>query len=101
MWNGSGRKMNITQKRRKEEGICLRCGKEKADGERTLCRMCLERKRQEHKAEYEFLKGIGICTRCRKNTALPRKTLCMECKEKSKEKYRRRYELELEGKIIQ
>lgn len=85
--------MNSTQKRRKEEGICLRCGKEKADRGHTLCRMCLERKRQEHKAEYEFLKGLGICAGYRKNAALPGKTLCLICREKSLEKSRRRYAL--------
>lgn len=88
--------MNVTHERRKKKGICVRCGKEKADGEHTLCKMCLEKKRQDHKAEYEFLKRIGVCTGCRKKAALPGKTLCPICSKKSSEKSRRRYALKLE-----
>lgn len=90
---------------RKDKGICIRCGKARADYG-TLCHDCRERhntsrrkpkniavkgkrpltdeqkarKRQLAKERRLANKEKGICTRCGKNNPLPGRTLCNACR---------------------
>lgn len=90
--------MNVTYERRKAEGICVFCGKEKADGG-VRCRACVEKhkkawredvyaRRRELKRQnqrYWQRRAAGICTRCGKKEVFPGISMCGPCAEKARE----------------
>ena len=69
---------------RKAAGICTKCGKEKAEQGRTMCRKCLDAKSEYERENKVYFKQLGICTRCRKNRAMKGRTTCIECTEKDR-----------------
>lgn len=69
--------------KRKKQGICVYCKKEKAIENRIYCRKCREKKLTEQKETYEWLKEKGICVHCRKKKAFGKNILCADCLEKS------------------
>lgn len=101
----------------KSHKICTRCGQEKAQKDRTMCRRCtldagqnvVERyhrmspEKLEHYKEYQReyhselrrkMLESGICTECRKRPAGKGHTICKICREK---KCRREAEKRLEN----
>lgn len=63
------RSQKKTYELRKEQGICTRCGKRKAERGKVKCRLCLDKDAQRHalKADtipYENRIALGICRFC-------------------------------------
>ena len=76
------------KKRLRSQGICTRCGKEKAASGRAMCPACLEKERMRSKETYAWCKEKGICVNCHKNRAAVGYTWCEECASKRRAKYR-------------
>lgn len=66
--------------KRKEQGICTRCGEEKADTGFCTCSKCRSKNLEEQRKSTEFYIGIGICPVCRKNKIFKGERKCPECK---------------------
>lgn len=64
--------------KRKAEGICVACGREKAMPGHTLGEACSAKR----KKTYKSLKEQGICPVCRKNKTAKGFALCDECRAK-------------------
>ncbi len=90
-------------KRRKENGLCPRCGR-KLDRDGHYCSTCLGKVRESRREDREFYRSIGICPVCRKAILYGDEKTCIECRtyyaiyrEKhnltndQKEKYRNRF----------
>ena len=63
----------------KENGICVKCGKKKAEPGKVMCKECAEIVRVYHAETREWLKSIGYCPRCGKNKLFGDEKLCPEC----------------------
>lgn len=85
-WEECYRKKYMMQ--RKSQGVCVRCGKEKAAPGKVLCPACGEEERLRSKENYAWCKKKGVCVRCRKNKAATGYTECEECASKRRAKYR-------------
>lgn len=74
---------------KKEEGLCVNCGKKKAYNGSVFCYECMLRSKRVCK-EYEtnvrkkYCKEIGLCTRCGAER-VPGRTVCAECLKKMQE----------------
>ena len=87
-------------KRRKEQGLCIRCGKPRAENNKNHCPECLEKVRSYENATRQFYRSMGICPVCRKNKLVGQEKNCPECRakyrrpyiksEEQKEQYRRK-----------
>ena len=86
-------------KRRKEAGLCIRCGKPRAKNNKNHCPDCLKKVREYENATRQFYRDIGICPICRKNKLFGQEKNCPECRakkkpytpsEEQKENYRRK-----------
>lgn len=65
-------------KRRKDNGLCLKCGK-KNDSDSLICTDC-RKKINKYKAETrKWLQNYGICPRCQKNKLYGDEKNCPEC----------------------
>lgn len=64
--------------RRKAQGLCVKCGKQAADG-RVMCAECAEKQRIYRKENREFFKSMGLCPRCGKNKLFGEEKECPEC----------------------
>lgn len=69
-----------TYENRKKQGICVKCGKENAMPEKTMCFKCAEKVREYHRQNREFFKSIGLCARCGKNKVFGDEKECLECR---------------------
>jgi len=76
------------KKRLRSQGICTRCGREKAASGRAMCPACLEKERMRSKETYAWYTSKGICPYCHKNKAAVGYTWCEECASKRRAKYR-------------
>lgn len=65
--------------RRKENGLCVRCGNP-LDRDGYYCRSCCDKNNERTKKDREFYKKNGICPECRKNRIFPNEYICPECK---------------------
>lgn len=76
----------ISEKRRyeyrKANGICTRCGKNKALEGKTICSECAEKMSVSRKANREYARKIGKCTVCHQEYTIPGKCVCERCNEK-------------------
>lgn len=68
-------------KRRKENGLCPRCGKP-LDREGYYCSECLEKVRVYHRENREFYRKNHLCTECGKNSVPEEERICPECRAK-------------------
>lgn len=82
--------------RRKEQGICVKCGKEKASMGRVACIKCREKQKNASKERREFYISFGYCPRCGKNKLFGDERTCPEClaenaiiKKRSREKLKK------------
>lgn len=73
-------------KRRKENGLCPRCG-QKLDRKGHYCTKCLKKHNEYEKENREFYKKLGICPECRKEKLFGDEKRCISCREKQ---YKRR-----------
>lgn len=76
---------NLNKKyRRKEAGLCPRCGKPTNNG-RVHCEECLKKERMRYKRNKEYVERgeYGKCYICNKREAIPGKRLCEECYERN------------------
>ena len=71
-------------RQRKDSGVCVRCGKERAPGNKTHCPECLEKVREYDRKTRLFYKSIGICPMCRKDKLFGEEKSCPECRAKRK-----------------
>lgn len=70
-------------KRRKEKGLCVRCGKKEPIEGRAMCAECTEYHRTYEKETRIFYKSIGICPKCKKDKIYEGENLCLKCYEKT------------------
>lgn len=68
-------------KRRKENGLCQKCGN-KLDREGYYCSVCLEKVREYEKETRDFCRKNHICTECRKERVYGSDKICFECRAK-------------------
>ena len=99
--------VNKTHQRRKEKGLCIKCGKNDAFRGKTTCLQCLmdERERfgdfrEKHKEQLRSyarerarkLRSQGICVTCGKRSAVEGRPRCERCQIRQRRSQRRRYE---------
>lgn len=72
---------NNFYKRRKENGLCPRCGK-KLDREGHYCSECLVKIRKYTSENRKFYRENHICTECGKNNVYGNDKICFECRAK-------------------
>lgn len=88
--------MTRTYEKRKANGLCVRCGKQK-DNDSIYCDECKAIHRTEIKADYHFYTGNGICPICRKNE-LYVGNFCEECLAK-RENYNQKWRKKNKDKV--
>lgn len=97
-----------TYRKRKEHGLCVRCGKVPPALERVMCAECLEEAKRKTRENREFFKKLGICPICGQNKLMGDEKECPECSakryaenrksaEKRKGKYKEYYKLRTEA----
>lgn len=69
-------------RKRKENGLCPRCGK-KLDREGHYCLECLVKHREQKREDREFYKEHGICPCCGKEKLFGDERQCINCREKN------------------
>lgn len=87
--NNKNRKARYNAK--KAAGICVRCGKRKAESGRVHCTYCLARNRRQREnarrekgiISHQMAFELGYCYWCCKRKAMPGKKICKECHDKS------------------
>lgn len=72
-----------TRERRKEQGLCERCGKRKHESGMTCCRICLDKmkiaKRERDRAKGVQQRIIGYCVLCGKFPVVEGYKHCVSC----------------------
>ena len=68
-------------RKRKDNGLCPRCGKE-LDREGHYCSECLAKNREYRKNNRLFYKQNGLCSACGKEKAFGDEMQCISCREK-------------------
>lgn len=69
-------------KQRSEVGICTRCGKRKAEHDRKMCRICLNRDAEYHRKEYisrHERPAYNLCYKCGEPITTKGMKLCDKC----------------------
>lgn len=64
---------------RKEHGLCVDCGKEKAIDGNRLCASCRSKRNEYVRDSRIFYQSIGICPVCRKHSISGDEKVCLEC----------------------
>lgn len=72
---------------RKEQGICVRCGKNESVANKTMCISCSEKLSALKKENKKYFAKLGLCTICGKNEAEPKKKACYECLGREQDRY--------------
>ena len=90
----SSEQRKILYYKRKELGICTRCGKENAVTGKINCIACAEKISISRKENREYFLKRGLCTICGKREAEPNKKICYECLGQEQDKY---YEKRVNG----
>lgn len=70
---------NTTYYRRKEQGLCVACGKE-LDRAGLKCFDCLQKSNKADRDTYHWLQENSICPVCRKNRLMNNEKSCLECR---------------------
>ena len=74
-------------KRRKESGVCVRCGKPRSENSKSHCPECLKKIRLYENRTRQWYRDQGICPVCRKNALFGQEKNCPECRAKKKNSY--------------
>lgn len=76
----------------KDNEICVRCHKAKAEQGKLFCKVCIEKRKQYQKQydkeDYEYFKSKGICTHCHSEKVRNGHSLCFRCLAEKNEKYK-------------
>ena len=78
--------------KRKEAGMCVSCGINKAMDGKVKCRACQEKHSEYQRKSREFFDSMGLCVRCGQREQAIGFKYCPECLEKSYEVNRRSVE---------
>lgn len=70
---------------RKEQGLCVTCGKVKPVEGKTQCQACKDRNANYQKKSRKMFDELGLCVRCGKEKQAIGFKMCPECIEKSNE----------------
>lgn len=74
----------MTEKERyenyKSKGICVNCHSRKSAIGKTMCELCLQKKRDREKENREFYLKNRFCPRCRKVRLYGNEKSCISCK---------------------
>ena len=97
-WNGGESKMPYKDPKRKmeiyywrkENNICVACGKKQSLENRTHCFECNEKAKEYARENQIWRKQHGICVVCGKSRAEKYHVICRECRKKQKEYYAKR-----------
>lgn len=63
-----------------DQGLCTRCGKNKAVEGHRMCPTCRDKSRKEVRESIKRARIVGKCVKCRTNWALPHMRICLPCK---------------------
>jgi uncharacterized OB-fold protein len=66
------------RQRRKDRGICARCGG-KALPAKTVCQRCLDMLKKWAKENYDCYRELHICPKCKRRRVRPYHTICLLC----------------------
>ena len=67
--------------KRKEQGLCTRCGAELEEGNKTTtCRKCKDYDKEYKSQSREYFKSVGLCPQCGKYKLFNDEKMCLECK---------------------
>lgn len=70
---------NTTYHRRKEQGLCVTCGKE-LDRTGLKCTECLKKSNATDRETYHWMQENRICPHCRKEVLFNDEKSCLECR---------------------
>lgn len=94
----TNRKRRLIYAERRDNGLCVRCGKELGEDDESYCARCKSlvswyrsHPKRDYKARYREDKEKGICTRCHKRQARPGRITCIECALRQKRYSAERY----------
>lgn len=76
-------------RKRSEDGICTKCGKNPAAPGKKRCQGCLDKNNARGVEEYAYFKSKGICVQCHKERVAENSVQCPNCLE---EKAQRTYD---------
>lgn len=71
-----------TYQNRKENGLCVRCGKCTPEKGKVMCAECSKKQNVYQKKMRDFRKKLGFCPRCGKNKLFGEENACPECNAK-------------------
>ena len=74
-------------KRRKEQGVCVRCGNPRDVNSKSYCPDCLKKVREYENSTRKFCRDNGICPVCQKNKLFGDEKNCPECRAKIRKPY--------------
>jgi hypothetical protein len=66
------------RQRRKDGGVCCRCGGSALTG-KTVCQRCLDTLKRLAKESYDFYRELSICPLCKKRKVRPYHAVCPIC----------------------
>lgn len=76
-------KAKENREKRRDSGLCTRCGKRPSEPGKSYCSVCHAEQRNHAKAKRNSVRGEnGTCWMCNKNDAIPEKRVCKDCYEK-------------------
>ena len=67
--------------KRKQSGMCVKCGKVPPRPNRVCCETCAEKDRVRRDETREFFKKMGLCARCGKHKVYGSRVECLDCAE--------------------
>lgn len=70
---------------RKDNNICVKCGKNPPEQGKTKCCECAEKATKKQMDDYYRIKDLGICVKCRKEKAQNGYTMCIICRMEERE----------------
>ena len=85
----SARSARRRYQRRKEQGLCVVCGKANPEPGYTMCPECRKKSREIQSLNKAMYIKMGVCPQCRKNTIFPGEKRCPDCTEASSERWKK------------
>lgn len=68
-----------TYYKRKERGVCTRCGKTKPVEGKLMCQECADEQKEYRNKNRQFFRENNLCVRCGKNKVFGDEKECPEC----------------------
>ena len=76
--------------KRKQDGVCVKCGKRPAVIGQTMCEQCKDANTQYRIEQDLFCKSVGICIKCHKVPADKGYIMCLQCRMDERERNKQR-----------